>query len=505
MRNWLLFTLIASGLTAHAGAVSIRLEAPAYPEKNVVLYRYLDGFTMRLERIAEGQTDLHGHLQLSAEVDGTVRAQLRTNDVVADLYLRAGSYHVVMPAPAPHVVRTIGGSTHVELTFLELDPLDVNALVSDLNTRLDAFLAENLATNSATGMDVATKLRNEKAATTTDTLRQSPAISIIPNGNTSRTDTFALKIRKFYASVSDPWFQSNVEYGLAGLYLGPRTDDRQLFARYLKDKPVRYDVPEYTRFFIAFYKDFLLRVPFRSNTVALQQDIKLARTDSLLALLARNDFLKDERIRELVLITGLYAQHANKELDRAGCLAILAQINKESTFAEHRAIAGNMLWDLTAMTAGTTLPNVGMLDSTGATQPLSAMLQGTTCLLVTTIGNPYSVQELAALQLLRKEYGGQARFICIALDRSPTALADWLRTNPTQGFGWYVPMDQQRLLDDLRIRSTPVMFLLQGNQLAISPAPLPSQGLGAVLHHLKAKEEGKQRLKPDRGVPPTTR
>ncbi len=497
--------LACCAIHASASTVSIALDAPGYPGKNVVLYRYLDPFTLRLERIAEGRTDALGHTVISAEVDGTVRAQLRINEVVADLYLRAGSYHASLPAPAKDEVRTIGGTAKIDLLFKDLPPLDVNALISDLNGRLDAFLAQDLATDQHAGMSAVGKVRNGKEVIRPDTANRGRGLFLSPRWDEARVDTFARKLTRFYAGVDDPWFQSNLEYGLAGLRFGPRTDDRNLFNRYLKDKPVLYDVPEYTRFFSNFFADYLLRFPFRTNTVKFQQDIKQANMDSLKSMLSKQDFLHDDRRCELVLITGLYAQQANKELDRTGILSILGQVKERSAYPEHRQIAANMLWDLTAMGAGTPLPEVEVLDSAGHRSSLNNALQGRSCILVTSIGNPYSEQELAAVEQLRKEYGGQVRFICVALDREPGALAAWMRANPKRNWAWYVPAGQQQFLDALRIRNAPVLFMLEGHALVASPGPLPSQGLAAVLHGLKVKDDAEQRLKPDGGTPPPRR
>ena len=501
MRSAAFIALLPIALGLRAGPVTIALDAPGYAGSEVVLYRYMDPFTLRLERIAQGRTDAKGQAVLTAEVDGTVRAQLRINEVSADLYLRPGEYHATMPLPSTGEVRTMSGATKVNLIFPGLSRMDVNALVGDLNRRLDAFLAENLATDPNSGMAAVAKARNGQGKMEPDSAKESPDLFLSPQWNEARVDTFARKLHKFYAGVDDPWFQSDVEYGLAGLRLGPRTDDRVLFNRFLKDRPVLYDVPEYARFFSNFFADFLLRFPFRANTVQFQREIKNARTDSLKALLARNDFLKDDRLCELVLITGLYAQEANKELDRAGILSILGQIKEKSAFPEHRKIAANMLWDLTAMGVGTELPAVDLLDTAGKMLPSDKLFNGRTCLMVTRPGNSFGGQELAALAQLQAEYGSVVHFIGIALDRPPKELATWLRTQPKLNWPWYVPADQQHLLDELRIRNAPVLFMLDGNLLTASPGPLPSQGLVNLLHAIRAKDTEDRKLRPDRGVP----
>ncbi len=505
MKGLLLGFLLTGSLALNAAPVQMQVDASSYPDQRVTLYRYMDLFTRRLEPIAYGRTDSEGKVLLNVEVDGTQKALLRIGIIGADLWLRAGEYHVEMPAPAPDQVRSISGSARVNLTFVDLDPLEVNALMSDLNGRLDAFLAENLATDQDAGMEAVAKARSGTGTLVPDTTGDRPPIFLSPNWSESRVDTFAQKLLKFYAGVDDPWFHQNVEYGIAGLCLGPRVKDRDLFNSYLKDKPVLYDVPEYVRFFSAFFTDHILRFPFRSDTDALLRNIRTARTDSLKILLAKHDFANEERLNELVLITGLYAQHSNSLFDGAGILIVLRDVEQRSRFPEHRALAANMLWDLTAMMVGTVLPPVSVMDTAGQLLALDTLLHGPVCLMVTMIGNPYSEQEMVALRKLEEEYRSYIRFVNIAVDRSPSELGQWLRSKPAHVGTWVVPADQQKLFDQLRLRSIPAFYLLDGQLLTTSPGPRPSQGLGAELHKMKVKKDQEDLIRPDRGLPPPKR
>ncbi len=486
---------------AVAGApVHLLVDAPAYPGQQVTLYLYMDAFTRLLEPVAKGYIDSTGHAALDAEVTGTRKALLRIGEAGADLWLRPGSYHVQLPK-ATGAVYMLSGPANVELTFLELDAMDVNALMSDLNGRLDAFVAEGLATDAHAGMEAVAKSRSGSATLQPDTIGAHRGLYLSPTWSPARADTFAAKLRNFYNGVNDPWFQQNLEYGLAGLYLGPHARARDLFERYLLDKPVLYEVPEYTRFFTGFFKDHLLTTPFRSQPEALLACIREGRTDSLKALLARSDFLHDGRINELVILTNLYANRGNALFDPGGILKILRDVEARSTFAEHRMIAANMVRDLTVMTPGTRLPQVELLSPTGRALPLDSLLQGDACVLVVQPGRAYSEQELAAITALHKEYGRYVQLLCIALDQRPPALAAWLRTNRQLPGTWAAPADQRSLLDAWRIRSAPKLFLLRDGVLRSAPGPLPSKGLGAELHKLKVEQEARQQLTPDRGPP----
>ncbi len=504
MRYLLALVLCLAGQLLAAGPVHLHVEAPAFPNEEVTLYTRVDAFTRRLAPLAKGRTDSAGRVHLTAEVEGTRHALLLVGQAGAELWLRPGTYHAALGAPAPGQVLTLAGTARLPFTFIDLDPLDVNALVSDLNQRLDAFLAEDLATDQAGAMEAVAKARSGGTTLERDTSGAARGLFLSPTWEQSRVDSFTEKLRKFYAGVEDPWFRQDVEYGLAGLHLGPRTNDRELFNRFLKGKPVLYDVPEYTRFFANFYGDFILGAPFRNHAAQLIRLVREARTDSLKTLLASNDLLADARINELVLIINLYTNHANALFDAGGIRRVLADVRDRSTFPEHRLIAANMLWDLTAMAPGSTLPEVDLLGADGHALVTDSLLRGTTCLLVTTLNNPYCEQEMLAMAQLGEEYRGHAKLLYVVLGRTPDELARWLGGKPQPGT-WAVPADRQELLDSWRIKHVPTFFLLDGRTLSGPAGMKPSSGLGAQLHRLRTEREREGRIRPDGLGPPPKR
>lgn len=511
MRPFLRSLFLLFPLVLHAAPVTVHLSAPTYAGERILLYRCTDLFTPRTELLADTRIGADGRAVLEADVTGTTKAMIRVGVVVGDLWLRPGTYHVEMPAPDPAKPRSINGTTRVDLLFTGLDLLDVNALVTDLNERLDAFVAEDLATDEAAGMQALDIVRSRPATEGggrlhPDTAKRPGTLFITPGWSEARVDTFERKLCRFYAEVDDPWFQADLEYGLAGLRFGPRANDRALFERYLKDKPVRYDVPEYVRFITSFFAEHLMRYPFRSDPDRLTAFIRQAEIDSVKALLVRNDFLRDDaRLRELVLMNELYADHGGQLFDRDGILRMLEQLSTSSAFPEHRAIAANMVWDLTAMHAGATLPSLTLPDPEGAVVPLDSLLQGPVCLMVTAGWCSYCEEEMVAAEQLYKEYGAYVRFIAISLDRSMEALKGQLKAHPGRKWTWLFAGDDPVLMDALRIRSVPTFFLLNGRVLAHAPAPPPSAGLGAILHGIRVRTDEEHRIKPDRGMPPRQR
>lgn len=506
MRTSLLLFFLTLATLLSAAPVTIQLAAPTYAGQEVLLYRQVELFTPRTQLLARGRTDEQGRVTLTADVDGTVKAALVIAGVRGELWLRSGSYTVRMPAPAAGSPRSVNGTTKVDLVLEGLDALDVNALMSDLNERLDGFIAEDLATDRKAGMQEVDIVRQGQGELRPDTVKRPKTLFITPTWSAARVDTFGTKLRRFYAGVHDPWFQQQVDYGIAGLYLGPRENDRALFERDLKGKPVLYDVPEYVRYVTSFFEDHLMRFPFRSAEAELTRAIALAQSDSVLALLRRHDFLRDEpRLAELVMLLELYKQYPAKNFDRAGILGILNDRAERSPYPEHRTIASDIVWDLTAMHPGALLPSLELHDAAGETVVLDSLLHGATCIVLTAAWCTYCEQELVALEALRKEYGAYVQVIGLSLDATPAELKAYLKAHPARDWTWLYAGDDPTVMDQLRARSIPSFYLLNDRVLAQAPAPPPSNGLAAVFYRMRAEAMERDRIKPDGGDRPPRR
>ncbi|MBL0126803.1 MAG: TlpA family protein disulfide reductase [Flavobacteriales bacterium] len=490
----LLLASIASGTFA-VGPVTIRVRSPHNAGKAVLLYHYDDLFSLRYSRIATALIDDAGMATVEGEVIGTAKLRIRIGEAFAELYARPGStYTVEFPKPDPRTPQSINGTTRVELVFEDLDPLDVNAITSDLNDRIDAFIMQDLATDQVAGMQ-ALEVHRKNDSLPSDSVRRPPTLFVMPTWSALRVDTFEAKVKHFYHEVKDPWFDHYLEYSFAGLRYGPRVNDAELFARYLKDKPVVYDDPEYVRFIRSFFAGHLVMAQ-RFEAPALQRAFDAGDPDSLRSVLAKNEFLKDDpRLCELVMIDLLHQQYHGKVVDRPGAERILQRVANTSAFPEHRTIAANMLWDLTAMRVGYRFPVMLLEDLSGRDVVFDSLLSGPVCVVFTASWCSYCELELQGLEQLHAEYKDVVPIIAIGLDVELATLKAFTKAHPKADFRWLHAVAEQQLRDDLRIKSLPAVYLLNDGVLARSPAPLPSQGLGALFHQAKVEAEKGIRVK----------
>lgn len=496
MRTIICISMFLAHAMAWAGTFTLKLEAPAYTGKAAVLYRYDDLFTMRAVRMAASPIGDDGTATLTAEVEGTAKLQVRIGDVTADLFARPGiTLHARFLPPAAGTPRSLNGTTRTALELYDLPHTDINALTTDLNERVDTFIGEDLATDQAKGMQALDIVRSDSSHTRSDSTHRPPTLFVMPSWSYARVDTFERKLRRFYGEVDDPWFSSYLTSSIAGLQIGPRSNDRMLFDRHLAGTALRYDDPEFVRFFRSFHSEQLGNV-LRFHGAGAGHALATADADSLRRLFATNDFLKDDpRAAELAMIDALYLHYNEKRVDQAQSVDVLRKVASSSTYPEHQRIAANMLWDLLTMRPGQPLPAIRVTDHAGKETDLNDLLEGPVCIAFTAAWCTYCELEMAGLQQLQKEYKDVVRFIAISLDSTLQAMNAYRKAHPAQDFTWLHAQAGQQLREDLRLRTLPAFLLLNGNVLAHSPAPLPSSGLGPLLHQAKAAQAKDERIK----------
>ncbi len=496
MRTTIAIITLLLHATAWAGNFTLQLDAPGYKGKAVALYRYDDLFTMRTVRLSAAPIGDDGRATLNVDVEGTTKLQVRIGDVTADLFARPGSMlHARFLPPPPGTPRSLNGTTRTALELYDLPHTDINALTTDLNERVDTFLSEDLATDQAKGMQALDIVRSDSSRTRPDTTRRPPTLFVMPSWSYVRVDTFERKLRRFYGEVDDPWFSDYVTSSIAGLQIGPRTNDRMLFDRYLSGTALRYNDPEFVRFFRSFHSEQLNNV-LRFHGAGAKHALTTSDADSLRRLFTTNDFLKDDpRAAELAMIDALYLHYNEKRVDQAQSVEVLRKVAASSAYPEHRRIAGNMLWDLLTMRPGQPLPAIRVTDHAGKEVDLNSLLEGPVCIAFTAAWCTYCDLEMAGLQQLQKEYKDAVCFIAISLDSTLQAMNAYRKAHPAQEFTWLHAEAGQQLREDLRLRTLPAFLLLNGNVLAHSPAPLPSSGLGPLLHQAKVAQSKDDRIK----------
>lgn len=494
MRHLLTCIVLLNALVIQAGHFTLHITARGFGEDVISLHRYSDLFTLRTILVGRGILDNTGTTTLEGEVDGTARMQLRIGERVADVLVRPGS-RLTIAAYDLGDARSLNGTTRMGLEYSGLDALDINALTTDVNERIDAFIAEDLATDEAAGMQVL-DIQRKAGTAKPDSASRPATLFVTPVLSKAKVDTFAVKLRNFYKDVEDPWFARYVENSIAGLYVGPRLHERDLFDSFVKGRPVVYDDPEYIRLIRNLFTDGLEQL-HRYKGDSLNLLAAAGDANLLCKLFQGNDFLRtDDRLAELVMMDQLYLKHKSKLVPQQDSERILADVSARSTFPEHRTIATNMLWDLTLMRVGSKIPDMRLENERGELVDLGQLLKGPACVAFTAGWCTYCASEITAAINLANEYKGVVQVVIIGLDRSLEEFNAARKSMPaSDDVTWLHAVAEQQVREDLRLRSLPVFLLLNDDVLARSPTPAPSKGLGELFFKAKAEAEKGQRVK----------
>lgn len=494
IRSLLTCILICGSAWSLAAPFTIQVSSTGHDDDVVSLYRYDDLFTLRGVLLTRGLLNAEGKATLEGETDKVTKMYLRIGERTADLYVGPGSELNVSLEPLPGAL-SLNGTSRMAITFTGMDALDVNALSSDLNERIDAFISEDLATDETAGMQ-ALDIKRKDGGTVEDSTKRPPTLFVTPMLSANRVDTFTTKLRRFYADVKEPWFTHYLNYSIAGLYVGPRTKDSDLFKNFLGGKSVLYNNPEYVRFIRNFFSDQLDQLArMQGDSLALFASI--GNAEEMRRLFQRNDFLRStDQLAELVMIDQLYRKYAMDLVDQNATEKILAEVGSNSKWPEHRTIASNMLWDVSAMRPGSVFPKSLRLETpSGAIADLESLLVGPVCIALTANWCTACGPDIAGLIKLDNEYPGAITVVVIGLDKSLDEFNAARKTYKDNKVTWIHAAAEQELREQLRVRSLPAFYLLNGNELARSPAPLPSEGLGALFHQAKVAADQKVRVK----------
>lgn len=486
--------ILFASLCACAAPFTIHVSSTGHSDDVVSLYRYDDLFTLRGVLLTRALLNANGTATLEGETDKVTKMYLRIGERTADLYVGPGSDLHVSLAPLSGAL-SLNGTSRMSITFTGMDALDVNALSSDLNERIDTFIAEDLATDEAAGMQ-ALEIKRKERGTVEDSTKRPPTLFVTPTLSANKVDTFTTKLRRFYTEVKDPWFAHYLNYSIAGLHLGPRTKDSDQFKVFLEGKPVLYNDPEYVRFIRNLFGDQLDQLA-RKQGDSLALLASSGNTAELRKLFQHNDFLRSsDQLAELVMIDLLYRKYPVGLVEPQAAEKILASVASSSKWPEHRTIAGNMLWDLTAMKPRSVFPQGLRLETPSGTQAdLESLLVGPVCIALTAGWCTACGPEIAGLIKLDNEYPGAITVIIIGLDKSLEEFNAVRKSARENKLTWLHAAAEQELREQLRVRSLPTFYLLNGNELARSPAPLPSEGLGALFHQAKVQMDKKVRVK----------
>ncbi|MBR4536291.1 MAG: redoxin domain-containing protein [Bacteroidales bacterium] len=283
------------------------------------------------------------------------------------------------------------------------------------------------------------------------------------------------------------FYQSYLFYGISQLdRIYWQKEVKKLYQKYLDNDYVLYNNPNYMEFFNSFYDDYVF-----SSLKINRENVLVSINDSvdyrmLFNELGRDEFLVNERIRELVIIKNLGQLYLNHpEFDKQSILILLEELQRTTHFAEHKPLVANMISFVKKFSDNQLVKNVKLKEANGKDFLLGKLKGKWTYLHFFRTDCMECVRELMVIREIQEMYKDSLRCVGVCLDFDKYQLQNFLNKYPQ--FDWeFVHFNQQyQWLNNLEVNSLPDYILLSPEAKVYERyLPAPADGLVDYLNHL---------------------
>lgn len=251
---------------------------------------------------------------------------------------------------------------------------------------------------------------------------------------------------------------------------------------YFQNKRVLHRNPAYMELFNIVYDKYLVYHGRTEDGQQIYDAISKERNYTRLQkILAQNDHLTGDTLRELVILKGLYDEFYSSNFSRNALFSIVDSIYSTTDVLEHTNIAQQIRERISKLLPGFIPYSFTLRDAKGQSVSLKDF-RGHLVLLCFCTTTSYScIQDFELLRRYHERYGDHLRIISICADQDSASMQRFVAaTNYPWVFLYYG--EAPNLIRDYDIRSYPTYFLLDTDgRIILSPAPGPQENLERIL------------------------
>lgn len=425
----------------------------SYAGKTIQLFSETDYITHLKQKESQDTIDADGYFELTFQTSYTQPVFFKIEQATAQLYVQPDFvYGITIPELDKDLNYNNGAELPVNIGIIGNDSTELNALIFDYQEQYNTFFITEDNKFLARGSMF------------------------------KRVDSLEKTCYKRYAAVKNQYFRSYVVYSIAGINASISRGEHYLIHSYISNKTIQYTQYEYMQFFKACFKGYL-------NTIATQQkgrsiyNIINSKADypALLNFVRQDKQLKNDSLRELVIIQNLWDFYFSSEFVPEAIENLVSQINTKTKNKEHKKITATMLSYFNKMQVGSPAPGLSAMAKDGTLGSLSAYKGKWVYLNFFSTKNNESLKEMIKIVSLKKKFGYKMTFLSICVDDSISTYKAYLKANPK--FDWPIWFNNDKSLnktakENYFVTGTEAYFLINNfGYLAQSPALSPSQGI----------------------------
>lgn len=467
MKRHILLTVLAACLLHPALAqtnISLSGIAANGAGKKIELYRYSDMLTLT-EILADSTTIAeNGSFRLATFANYPCMMVLQVENYSQSFFVEPGrDYEVYIPQFDWSVDERV--NVHLDpqvlpVEFLNMPADDLNALIS----RYEAASAEYVDNHR---IELDPRFRPQK----------------------KYFDSLVMHVNKIAPDGRNEYFNRYKRYQLAQFQYGMKFDTRaRMFSRLISGQPILYYDDNYMSFFFTLFAHSLSEGSRKIPVWQMAGWVNGLQLDKMIDSLGVDSLLRNEQVRELVLLQALSeAYHNRRYYDPGKVVELVRMVAERTKFAEHRTLADNILASFSMQQYGDEVPAFCLPNADRQKVCLDSLRGNWVYLSFVRVGDPNSIAEMETLAHFKDSLYSQypnLRFVTVSCDRDFSRMHRFLR-NSRRGsrYNWtFLHFDgDYRLLEHYGVVSYPYFILVNPEgKLHYSVTPAPASGI--LLH-----------------------
>jgi thiol-disulfide isomerase/thioredoxin len=456
----LVILLLLSPFLLIAMTTKIQGKAPGFKGEHIRYLGFGDYISNTEFVIAESVVDSSGIFSLSFETKDTIYGNLEIGYQFTGMFTCPGAvYQLAINSNSisrlSNPINPFFEKAALNITILNADSMELNTAVSSFLTLLDTSLLQN-----PTKINLGAYKRSY--------------------------DSLVKVLEHRFPGAGSGFFARFMEYKLASFDgLVHRSTETQAAVKYFSGTRVMYSNPAYMEYFNLFFEGYLTRysknLPKRDILYCVNTIVSFAAlTDSA----GKDPILRNEELRELVLLKGLSEIYYNKAYNKSGVLALLRQAEK-SKFKEHQEISRNLQKKLQHMQTGTVMPDFSLRDVSGKIFTKDDFKGKLLYISFVTSWCETCMRELIFMEKLHEKFKSKVSFVTIFCNDDRAYLAGFLGSHKTWDWTFLGLESDASLLKTYDIKAFPEFILCdQRGDVLNYPARRPSQGIEMDLNRI---------------------
>jgi hypothetical protein len=438
--------LLLAGM-CQAQTIEIIGRSPQSAGTKVVVERFEDFITRNTTVISATELKADSSFSIRIELSDIEKIKISVGSNFAHMLVQPGGKYsvIVTNKKLSNFNNPLGNE--VEMTFLDLEPSDINYKVLTFDRWIDAFVGENY------------HARHKKDSTFLKNLI-----------------VFENNVAQRYKSDTSDYLRNYIKYRVASLeelnFVGAR-DERGRYTVNIAPFTVYYKNEEYMKYIRNFYKNFFERTaPDLNNKI--YKSIVAGSPTRLINDLGADYRLVNVRLRELIMIISLSDVFNDRTYPQSRITTILDSVANHGLFKENKIIARNLLQKITQLVPGSPTPKYEFVNRKSELIANGKFAPRYTYIQFLDLNQTASLLQFDMLKTMYSKYSTSVEIITVVINEK-----DWDKIDQKlklQDISWTVviPKDMEKLKKSFQLSVYPHYVLIDAQGYIVqSPAAAP--------------------------------